>query len=123
LAAFEAVMRLAELRVGTLRAVMIGGREILLCRTRDGVFALDNICTHAHARMCEGRLRSGRIVCPLHGASFDVRDGRVLGPPAVLPLPTYPARIVDGTIEIAIERDGAAQEARPAPPGGRAGPA
>jgi len=41
-------------------------------------------------------------VCPLHGASFDVRDGRVLGPPAELPLATHPVRIVGDAIEVAL---------------------
>ncbi len=116
-------MQLSQLRPGRMRAVTVGEREVLLCRTADGVFALENICTHAHARMCEGRLRSRRLVCPLHGASFDVRDGRVLAPPAVAALRTYAVRIVDGAIEVAIEREPAAQEARPASRAGRAGPA
>jgi 3-phenylpropionate/trans-cinnamate dioxygenase ferredoxin subunit len=102
-AQFEAVAQLAELPPGSMRAVQLGGREIVLCHTREGVFALDNICTHAHARLCEGRLRATRLVCPLHGASFDVRDGRVLGAPATVPLPRYAVRISDGTIEVALE--------------------
>jgi nitrite reductase/ring-hydroxylating ferredoxin subunit len=100
MAQFEAVMKLAELPPGSMRAVMLGGRELVICHTREGVFALDNICTHAHARLCEGRLRATRLVCPLHGASFDIRDGRVLGPPAEVPLPTHAVRIVEGTIEV-----------------------
>ena len=102
MAQFEIVMQLAELPLGTMRAAQIAGREILICHTREGVYALDNICTHAHARLCEGRLRATRLVCPLHGASFDIRDGRVLGPPAELPLPTHAVRIVDGAIEVAL---------------------
>lgn len=116
-------MRLAELRPGAMRAVMVGGREILLCRTPGGVFALDNICTHAHARMCEGRLRSMRLICPLHGAAFDVRDGHVLAAPAVSALRTYRTRLVDGAIEVATDRDEPADEARAPFRGGRAGPA
>jgi 3-phenylpropionate/trans-cinnamate dioxygenase ferredoxin component len=99
---FGAVLPLAELPPGSMRAVTLAGREILICHTREGVFALDNICTHAHARLCEGRLRATRLVCPLHGASFDIRDGRVLGPPAEVPLATHAVRIVDGTIEVAL---------------------
>lgn len=95
-------LRLAELPLGSMRACMVGGRELLICHSRDGVFALDNICTHAHARLSEGRLRATRLVCPLHGATFDIRDGRVLGPPAEVPLPTHEVRIVDGAIEIAV---------------------
>jgi 3-phenylpropionate/trans-cinnamate dioxygenase ferredoxin subunit len=102
-AEFEPVMKLADVPRGTMRACVIAGREIVICHTREGIFALDNVCTHAHARMCEGRLRATRIVCPLHGASFDVRDGRVLGAPAVVPLPTHQLRVVDGTIEVAVE--------------------
>ena len=95
-------MALAEIRQGSMQARVLEGREIVICHTREGVFALDNICTHAHARMCEGRLRATRLVCPLHGASFDIRDGRVLGPPAVIPLPTHQVRVVEGTIEVAL---------------------
>jgi nitrite reductase/ring-hydroxylating ferredoxin subunit len=101
-AQFEAVLKLSDLPAGAMRSRVIGGREIVICHTREGLFALDNICTHAHARLCEGRLRATRLVCPLHGASFDVRDGRVLGPPAVQPLPTHAVRVVDGAIEVAV---------------------
>jgi nitrite reductase/ring-hydroxylating ferredoxin subunit len=99
---FEPIMSLAEIPQGSMRPVTVAGREIVICHTREGVYALDNVCTHAHARMCEGRLRATRIVCPLHGASFDIRDGKVLGPPAVVPLPTFPVRVVDGKIEVAV---------------------
>ena len=76
--AFRAVLKLTELPAGSMRAVSLDGRELLLCHTREGVFALDNLCTHAEARLCEGRLRATRLLCPLHGGAFDVRDGRVL---------------------------------------------
>ena len=102
---FCPALKLGELPVGSMRACLIGGREIVLCHTRAGVFALDNICTHAEARLCEGSLRATRLVCPLHGASFDVRDGRVLGPPAVVPLPSHAVRMVADTIEVALAAD------------------
>ncbi len=100
---FQRVLALTDVAPGSMRAVNVGEREIVICHTREGgLYALDNICSHAHARMCEGRLRATRIVCPLHGASFDIRDGKVLGPPAVLPLPTFQVRVVDGAIEVAV---------------------
>jgi nitrite reductase/ring-hydroxylating ferredoxin subunit len=102
MAQFEVVMKLAELAPGSMRACVVGGREIVVCHTREGVFALDNICTHAHARLCEGRLRATRLVCPLHGGSFDIRDGRVLGPPAEVPLPTHTVRIVADAVEVSL---------------------
>ncbi len=95
-------MQLHELPLRQMRACVVGGREIVICHTRDGVFALDNICSHAHSRLCEGRLRGTRLMCPLHSAAFDVRDGRVLAAPAQIPLATFSVRIVDGAIEVAV---------------------
>ena len=67
---FEAVMPLADLRAGSIRGCVLGGRDILICHTPHGVFAIDNVCTHAYARLSEGRLRGTRVICPLHGACF-----------------------------------------------------
>jgi nitrite reductase/ring-hydroxylating ferredoxin subunit len=86
-----------------MHTCVVGGREILICHTPAGLFAIDNVCTHADARLSEGRLRGTRVICPLHGASFDVRDGRVLAPPAEEGLAVHALRVVDGIIEVAIE--------------------
>jgi nitrite reductase/ring-hydroxylating ferredoxin subunit len=91
-----------ELLEGKMRAQQINGRDIVVCRTRDGFFALDNICSHAYARMDEGRLRGARLICPLHGASFDVRTGAVLGAPATQPLATHRVQITNGLVEVAL---------------------
>jgi nitrite reductase/ring-hydroxylating ferredoxin subunit len=99
---YAAALPLADLPPGSMRAVMMGDREILLCHTKEGVFALDNVCSHAYARMHEGRLRGVRLICPLHGASFDVRDGRVLAPPATQSLVHHAVRITAGVIEVAL---------------------
>jgi 3-phenylpropionate/trans-cinnamate dioxygenase ferredoxin subunit len=93
---------LADVAEGKMHACAIGGREIVVCRTKDGIYALDNICTHAYARLSEGRLRGTRLICPLHGACFDVRDGRVLGAPATRPLAVHALEVVDDRIEISV---------------------
>lgn len=92
----------AELPEGTMRAFTIEGREVVVGHSKAGWFALDNVCTHAYARLCEGRLRGHRLICPLHGASFDVRDGRVLGLPATVPLACHGIRLVDGAVEVSL---------------------
>jgi 3-phenylpropionate/trans-cinnamate dioxygenase ferredoxin subunit len=100
---YRAVWPLSELAEGAMHACVAQGREIVVCHTRAGVFALDNICTHAHARLSEGRLRGTRLICPLHGASYDARNGSVLGAPAVQPLVVHKVRVLDGMIEVAID--------------------
>src|ERR1700733_10793276 len=111
---FQKALPLADIPVGGMRPVTLSGRKIVICHTKEGIFALDNICRHAHARLCEGRLRATRIVCPLHGASLDIRDGRVPGPPAEGPPPTHALRDVVGTIEVAL-RAAAAASGSPTP--------
>jgi nitrite reductase/ring-hydroxylating ferredoxin subunit len=100
---------LAEVAEGKPHVWMAGEREIVICRTKEGIYALDNICTHAYARLNEGRLRGTRLICPLHGASFDVRDGRVLGAPATRPLSTHTLRVVGDRIEISVQPADAAR--------------
>jgi len=109
---WQAAFSLEALPPGSLRACTIDGRELVVCHSKDGLYALDNICTHAYARLCEGRLRGVRLVCPLHGASFDVRDGRVLGAPASKPLITHGVRVVEGQVEVAVNL----AAGQPAPP-------
>jgi nitrite reductase/ring-hydroxylating ferredoxin subunit len=99
---FVAVLSADALAEGKMHRCVIGGREIVICRSREGLHALDNICSHAFARMNEGRLRGTRLICPLHGASFDVRDGRVLGAPAAQPLPCHAVQVRDGQIEVSL---------------------
>ena len=102
MAQFAPVLKLSELPRGSMRACSVGARELLICHTRAGLFALDNLCTHAEARLSEGRLRTTHIVCPLHGAAFDLRDGRVLAAPATQALATHSVRVVDGVVEVAL---------------------
>jgi 3-phenylpropionate/trans-cinnamate dioxygenase ferredoxin subunit len=100
---FLPALSLAELEPGTMRCVTLAEETVLVARTKDGaVHAVNGICTHAYARLDEGRLRGHRLICPLHGASFDVRDGTVLGPPATAPLRSYPVRVVDGQVEVEV---------------------
>ena len=98
---------LAACPAGTMQAHVIAGREIVVCNTKDGVFALDNICSHAFARLSEGRLRGTRLICPLHGAGFDGRVGRALGAPASRPVGTHGVRSVHGGVEITLAGTGA----------------
>jgi len=97
------VALLSELPQGRTLRVEERGREILLCHTREGIYAVDNLCTHAAARLCEGKLKEHRILCPLHGAAFDVRDGSALTRPAVRALGCYRVRVEGETIQLSLQ--------------------
>ncbi|MFT4520555.1 MAG: nitrite reductase/ring-hydroxylating ferredoxin subunit [Halioglobus sp.] len=86
---FRRVAQIDELPPGKILCVEVDGHEVLLCHTKEGIFAVDNMCTHAAARLCEGKLKGHRILCPLHGAAFDVRDGSALTRPASIALTSH----------------------------------
>lgn len=84
---------------------VIGGIELLLVRLEREVVAVANRCTHLGQALDRGRVMSGRITCPFHGACYDLRSGEALSGPAVTPLPRYAVRVVEELIEIQIPRD------------------
>lgn len=98
------VARVVEVPKGRMLEVNVGLRSIVLCHIREGWFALDNVCTHAYAKLSEGRLRKTRLICPLHGGAFDCRTGAAIGSPAVVPLGTYAVRLNGDDVEIALEQ-------------------
>lgn len=99
---FVPVARAADIRRGAMIEVNLGARSIVLCHTTEGWFAVDNVCTHAYAKLSEGRLRKNRLTCPLHGGAFDCRTGAAIGSPAVAPLRAYAVRVVGEDVEIAL---------------------
>ena len=99
---FHRVAAASQIGEGKMIEVEIDGKSIVVCRSKDGLHALDNVCTHAYAKMHEGRLRGARLICPLHGASFDCRTGAVLGAPALTPLKTYAIRTTGEDVEIGL---------------------
>jgi nitrite reductase/ring-hydroxylating ferredoxin subunit len=95
---YQLIASTADIAQGKTLCLELDGREILLCHAREGFFAVDNLCTHAEARLSEGKLKGCKILCPLHGAAFDVRDGSALTRPASKPLASYPLHIEDEQI-------------------------
>lgn len=91
---WEIVGTLDDLADGTLLQTMLGDEEIVLCRTGGSVFALHNWCTHADARLSEGRLEGHELECPLHEGRFDIRSGKALCAPLDADVRTFAVRIV-----------------------------
>lgn len=105
---WHAVGTVDEIDDGGYRVVEIDEWSILLTRFRDEVFALENVCSHADSALAGGRMRNGRISCPLHGAMFDARTGAAIGGGlAPCGVRTFDSRVVDGSVEVrAIPRAG-----------------
>jgi 3-phenylpropionate/trans-cinnamate dioxygenase ferredoxin subunit len=99
------VCPLAELVPGTMRLLHDGPLGIGVYNLDGELYAIEDRCSHDDGPLCEGEFDAdeGVAVCPRHGARFDIRSGRPLSLPAVLPVATYPVRIVDGHVLVELE--------------------
>jgi len=83
--------------------VVVGDRDIALYNAGGEIYATDNICTHGHARLCEGFLEGHEIECPLHQGRFDIRTGTPMCAPVTEAIRSYPIRIEGGRVFLALD--------------------
>jgi nitrite reductase/ring-hydroxylating ferredoxin subunit len=97
---FVPAVPVAELVQGKPVCALVNEKKVLICQLEDGVFAIDDTCTHAGGSLSKGTLEGATIECPRHGAKFDLRTGSVVSPPAKLPVTAYKVRVVDEQVEV-----------------------
>lgn len=76
-----------------------GGREVILARQGDRIVAFSGNCTHNFARLRDGGVEGEIVICPLHGARFDVTTGVSLSA-LCRPLPRLEVRIVGRRVQV-----------------------
>ena len=103
MADFIAVAETGEIAPGRVKVVEVDGRRIALCNVDGEFFAIDDVCTHDGGSLDQGELYDNVIECPRHGARFDVKTGRALTLPAVMPVSSYPVQVEDGEIRVQLE--------------------
>lgn len=79
------------------------GNPIAVFKLDDGYYAIHNICSHEHALLSEGEIEDSEIECPLHGAVFDIKTGKNLTLPAVLPVRSYSVKVESGEIYLQVD--------------------
>ncbi|MCY4238549.1 MAG: non-heme iron oxygenase ferredoxin subunit [Rhodospirillaceae bacterium] len=87
------VASLASLDEDEPKAVFVKGKTIALYLLDGTVYASGNECTHAFAMLSEGYIEAGKIFCPLHQGSFDIKTGTAVDEPCEEPLETFEVRV------------------------------
>lgn len=86
------------LKEGRPLAAEIEGYSILVMRCGEGLFAVENRCTHDGEALAGGDVEDCEIICPRHFARFDLKTGEALTPPAYEPLRTFRVRSTEGRL-------------------------
>jgi 3-phenylpropionate/trans-cinnamate dioxygenase ferredoxin subunit len=93
-----------DVPAGTCKTVTIGGTRIVVARLKDGLYAVENRCSHASSPLITSKIHHGsQLGCPVHGARFDLRTGAAKSPPAFTSLETFPVRETDGFVEVGLK--------------------
>ena len=100
MADWRKVATLEECPPGSLRPVMVGSDPVVLANVDGTLYAVRDRCSHEEYPLSDGDLEGSILVCPFHGARFDVTSGAARGLPAVRPVKSYPVEIREDGIYI-----------------------
>ena len=99
---FVPIAKLDDLTIGERIFVEIDDLVIMVFNIAGSYFAIGDVCSHDDGPLGDGELDNFEVICPRHGARFDIRNGKANSLPAYVDIPAYPVRIVDDQIEVGI---------------------
>ncbi|MBI4429850.1 MAG: non-heme iron oxygenase ferredoxin subunit [Ignavibacteriales bacterium] len=102
MAELKKVATVADVPAGTAKAVNVDGKKIALFNINGSFYAIDDTCTHRGGPLSEGDIEEFKVTCPWHGATYDVKTGKVLGPPATQGVARYNVTVEGSDIKIEV---------------------
>jgi nitrite reductase/ring-hydroxylating ferredoxin subunit len=95
------VAKTLDVQEGKMVHITAGGKEIVVTKFDGNYYAMDNICTHAGAELHEGELNNSELICPWHGAKWDIKTGTLISFPQKLkPLQSHKVLIENDTLYV-----------------------
>lgn len=92
----------ADFPESAMHVAIVNGWHVLVVKLDDGEYrAINDRCPHAASPLSTGRIRRGAVMCPLHGARFELASGACIGG-AYPALRVFPLRLSDGVIAVAV---------------------
>ena len=100
MAIFMNVANIKEVVPGMRKIIDVDGRQIVLFNIEGRFYAIDDACPHQSAALSEGELEGASVVCPWHGACFDLATGIATRFPLAERVSTYKVRLDGGAIAL-----------------------
>lgn len=93
-----------DIAPGTWRTVDIDDVEIAVINVDGRFYAIEDMCTHDGGELASGEVEGDEVICPRHGARFNIRTGAVTAPPAYEDVYAFPVRVHDGKVQVRDDR-------------------
>ena len=98
------VARADDFKPGGSKVVDVDDVQIAVFNLDGEYFAIEDVCTHDYATLAGGKIDGDQIICPRHGARFNIKTGEALTAPAYEPIPTFTVRVEDGMVQVCDDR-------------------
>jgi 3-phenylpropionate/trans-cinnamate dioxygenase ferredoxin subunit len=93
-----------ELLPGERLFVAIDEAQIIIFNLAGILYAIGDVCSHDGNVLDDAPVEGHDVVCPRHGARFDVRNGKAVSLPAVVDIPAYPVRVRERQIQVGVPK-------------------
>ena len=91
---FFYICKIDELKESEGKRFYINDADIAVFKIREEIFVVSNICPHQHAPVIhEAFVEDKCVVCPLHGWTFKLTDGKLHS--GSRGLDAFPVKIID----------------------------
>ena len=90
-----------EVKDGVILAVVVDETPIGLTRINGKACAFHDICTHDDGPLAEGTIEGEEVICPRHGARFNLLTGKATFP-APAPLPLHETMEEEGVVKVKV---------------------
>lgn len=98
---FQTVARVGEIAEGQGASFVVEDRVIAVILDEGTYYAIDDVCPHQGAPLCDGIVCDRTVTCTWHGWRFSLEDGRWIDNPRIR-VGTYPVRVVGDEIQVSI---------------------
>lgn len=102
MAGYVKVAKTSDVAPGQGKLVEVSGKKIAVFNVNGSFHAIDDACSHRGGPLSEGTVEGTQVVCPWHGAAFDVTTGAVLSSPAPSEVARYNTRVTGEDVEVEV---------------------
>jgi nitrite reductase/ring-hydroxylating ferredoxin subunit len=101
---WHAVAKASELEAEEPEFAKVGDTLVCVVRLDDGIYAINDVCTHEFAQLSEGFVDGCEIECPLHQARFDLKTGKCTELPAEDDVASYPVKVEGDDVYVGLPK-------------------
>jgi 3-phenylpropionate/trans-cinnamate dioxygenase ferredoxin component len=73
----ERVCNISDVSEGSMKGFTVKSKYILIAKVEGKFYAVNAVCPHRGGYLPVGVLENNIITCPVHGAQFNVTDGKL----------------------------------------------